>query len=756
MSLPNSEEHFAIDPAVPEWVEDRGELPESTSSDEPASVLLSDDQIDTASGCAYRRGVQRLNSPQGVQACSQVELPFDPATQRLTVHSIAVLRGGERREAATDRGQFRMLQRETSLEKQIYDGAISAVLLVEDVRVGDVLDVSYTIEEHDSAFPGRQAMVIPLGHPFHVGARHVTVRASAAAKVAVTDGAEQLQKADAGDGTAVWRWSRTDLAPLEPDPGAPPWVLQVTLLQVSEFSGWDEVASMTAARWEEALASGGETPEFDQLLDEIRQLPGAADRAEAAIRFVQNEIRYLGLEEGIHSFIPESPARVFGRRFGDCKDKALLLCHLLRRLGISADPVLVNEEIGRSLPELLPSPKVFNHVIARYELDGEHRFVDATISGQGGSEGRRLVPNFGMGLPIDAGGGGLVELPALHGAAGDVAVVERFVIGSKGEQTRLEVEFVASGIEADILRHAIGAEGRSGAEKHFGDIYKELYPGATRTGDLQREDEREQNVLTLREEYLIPEFARKAPGGRRFYGVSAHTVGGRLVGSPEEERDKPLGLPFPNYVRQTIRVVPPKNVQINPEKVAVDSPSFRFDFGSSQSRGEIVLEYSYQNKADIVPADEFKPYMEKLEEVASSLGFGIPAGGGISRVWIILACLLIGFSLGPIKGCLKQLGKDEPRRRSTPAQFATPRAPSYEISIPAGGFGPSPRIAPTPEARPGGIPSMAPGANPPGATISRPDVPSDRPIPGRPSFPSGPAIPGGPTTPSFSPPSLPR
>ena len=49
---------------------------------------------------------------------------------------------------------------------------------------------------------------------------------------------------------------------------------------------------------------------------------------------------------------PTQELLTLARRFGDCKDKALLTVTLLRALGVQADPVLVNTDLRDTLAEL--------------------------------------------------------------------------------------------------------------------------------------------------------------------------------------------------------------------------------------------------------------------------------------------------------------------------------------------------------------------------------------------------------------------
>ena len=60
-----------------------------------------------------------------------------------------------------------------------------------------------------------------------------------------------------------------------------------------------------------------------------------------ALQFVQNKIRYVSLSFGSNAYHPHHPDEVLQNRYGDCKDKSLLLLSLLRAAGIQAWPALV-------------------------------------------------------------------------------------------------------------------------------------------------------------------------------------------------------------------------------------------------------------------------------------------------------------------------------------------------------------------------------------------------------------------------------
>src|SRR5262249_9359676 len=134
----------------------------------------------------------------------------------------------------------------------------------------------------------------------------------------------------------------------------------------------------------------------------LMQLP-PAERLIAATRLVQDELRYLGMEMGASGFVPHPPATVWKQRFGDCKDKALLLTTVLAELGIAATPALVATDWRGAVRELLPSPYVFDHAIVRAELGASVYWIDATASYQRGGLGELTPPDYEAALLVAPG-----------------------------------------------------------------------------------------------------------------------------------------------------------------------------------------------------------------------------------------------------------------------------------------------------------------------------------------------------------------
>ncbi len=126
-----------------------------------------------------------------------------------------------------------------------------------------------------------------------------------------------------------------------------------------------------------------EQMKVDQELEShtIQLIAGKKTREEkinAIFKFVSQNIRYIAVLLGPHTHKPHAASEVFQKRYGDCKDKTVLLLTMLKIAGIEAQPALVpvhREYFDQSMPSLA----AFNHVIAVVpDGDNKHFWLDAT------------------------------------------------------------------------------------------------------------------------------------------------------------------------------------------------------------------------------------------------------------------------------------------------------------------------------------------------------------------------------------------
>jgi hypothetical protein len=384
-----------------------------------------------------------------VQNASELSLDFDPSFERLIIHEISIIRNG-RRSDALEPDEIRVIEKEDDAEDRIYDGEQTALVFLKDVRPGDVIDYSWSLvgsnpllggrynDEYDlsTAVPARQIrhrLLWPAGRPLQWRGADPAISMS--------------------EGEQVLTWDERDVPPIDVEDSIPSWYEPWQAVQVTEFASWREVAE-----WAEAMfrVDARSAAAVKSLANTIRnEHVGHDAQITAAIRFVQDDIRYLGIEMGRNSHEPHQPWETLDARWGDCKDKTLLLVALLRELGLDAWPALVNTRLEHRLREKLPSPFLFDHVIANV-VDGRQSYwVDGTMSDQGGSLGTIETQLSGSALVVRPGAHELTTIVPRNDGA--VLVEQTYTTRDYAQPVSLLVRTTYTGGDADAMRSELAA-----------------------------------------------------------------------------------------------------------------------------------------------------------------------------------------------------------------------------------------------------------------------------------------------------------
>jgi hypothetical protein len=357
--------YFTVAP-TPDWVRPADISPEALAprdTGQSVAYLLTDRQIriqgDT--GTRYVRRVVRPLTESGLESVAEIEIDFDPACERLAIHALSVYRAGKLYNRLRP-DQVRLIQRERDLDQKLYDGTVTALIILDDVRVNDVIDIAYSVDGRNPVFGDKYFSSFALGWNVAVERASVRIVMPRSRRLHTRTYHIDLEPTVSVHGdTREYLWVRNAVPAVIDEGDYPDWYQPYPWLQVSEYRNWTEVADWAAAlyTWKGDLDPA--------LLRQIAQWRAPdiplAEAVRRALRFVQGEIRYLGIELGQNSHRPAHPNDVFARRYGDCKDKALLLSAILNEMGISARPSLVATKHGRVLAERLAGPGLFDHVI---------------------------------------------------------------------------------------------------------------------------------------------------------------------------------------------------------------------------------------------------------------------------------------------------------------------------------------------------------------------------------------------------------
>ena len=135
-------------------------------------------------------------------------------------------------------------------------------------------------------------------------------------------------------------WQREE-RPIESN--APDSLLAIPHVEYATGASWQAVATRYHQRLEERI---GKTNRRSIAFSLTR---GATDRAEISRRvlaWVQDHVRYTGLQLGEASIIPATPEETLDRGFGDCKDLSTVTVALLRAAGVPANVALLRTQSG--------------------------------------------------------------------------------------------------------------------------------------------------------------------------------------------------------------------------------------------------------------------------------------------------------------------------------------------------------------------------------------------------------------------------
>ena len=447
---------ITVEPA-PGWITDRP-LPQASkariaSAESGTAFLLIDEQyLSHAAGHDdWFRLASMVTNRSGLEAGGQITVTFDPAFQTASVNFIHLIRDGKVIDL-TRETQFRVVEHEDDLNDGIISGTLKSIANLRDVRVGDIIDYAVTLHNRNSLWPG-QAF-------FHFSERYSDAVARRALRLVwPADMVPQFKAINStitfparktASGTE-WEWVTDDPPAVQVEDNVPATAFVWGKVDISTMKDWAELA-----RWAVGLYQGDESlpDDFTARLDAIAKASLApGERFTEAVRFVQDNIRYVGEELGEGSYVPRRPKTVLARGYGDCKDKALLLAVALRRLGIDAVPALVATSAGARLADRLPSPLQFNHVIVRAVVDGKVIWIDATGTHRGG-RGTAIVPSdLGYGLPIREGQSALEKISGYGEHAGRETVLEQFTVDEKADvPLKLHVETHYTAARADDMR----------------------------------------------------------------------------------------------------------------------------------------------------------------------------------------------------------------------------------------------------------------------------------------------------------------
>jgi len=256
-------------------------------------------------------------------------------------------------------------------DRQVLEGPLPGI------EVGSVVETEVTVGQHRPFFDAGTVTRTFLVGSTDALTRRLILDHPKSLKVKVSDEGAGAPVKRTVQGRLIRTWEISGGTGAEDyDPWLPGDTAQFAEVGFATGASWKAIATAYADQVNSKLAG-------EDLLALATEAAGddAGDRDRAAQRllaWVQDQVRYTGLELGENALIPAVPTETLERGYGDCKDQSTLLVGMMRALGYEAHVALLSATGRRDVDADLPGLGDFDHAIVVVRGPGEPLWIDPT------------------------------------------------------------------------------------------------------------------------------------------------------------------------------------------------------------------------------------------------------------------------------------------------------------------------------------------------------------------------------------------
>jgi len=474
---------------------------------EPAVILL-DRHVTRVhpNGLAdtFVQRIVHLRTDRGAHDNQEVFVRYVPGEQEVEIREARIFRRTAGGEIEVSQASGRDDRDLSEPWYGLYYDARAEVVSFDNLRAGDVIEVQYTVADisyqNDLAdYYGELAVIgdvllkqtwdytllAPATRSFYFNQPHVPGLS---------------HRVERRGNEVVYRWAASNVARVDIEPAMPGLTEVAPYLHISTYQSWQDVGRWY---WSLVLDQLQSDPSIKKAAAEVTAgLRGDAEKVRALHRFVIEKTRYVGLEFGIHGYKPYPVSQVLLRRFGDCKDKALLLVALLREQGIESELVLLRSRRAGLVDSQPASLAIFDHAITyvpRLDL-----YLDATAEFAGMSE----LPSQDQGVMVLRVGWGkttLATTPVLPASANRAVRTWKVALSADGS-ARVDETVTVQGQAAQEWRAHYQTPGER--RERYAKVWNGRHTGAQLEAvDMSGIEDRNQPVV-VRARALVPHLAQ--------------------------------------------------------------------------------------------------------------------------------------------------------------------------------------------------------------------------------------------------------
>ena len=573
--------------------------------------------IDLKERSTYFERVLELTNNTGVRERSVVEIEYDPTYESVVVHSLGISRSGRYIDKLSDT-KLESIRTEHQLENLLYNGTQTLTAILKDIRVGDVLQYSYTLN-------GVNPVYSEMVEYTHRARFYASVSQSNFRLIAQDDlllhfrtrdmPEGQTLEQETKDGIQEVSWSEKNLKPLVWVDNEPGWERKNPSFTISSVGSWGEIVDWSIPLYNSAAVDSEELSEVASKIK--RRYSSTEKQIGAASQWVQEEIRYFGIELGDNSHNPSPATETLERRFGDCKDKTVLLIALLQKLGIDANPALVNTRGGLRSDHQTRRLHAFDHVIVSVELNGVQHWIDPTRTNQRGALGEFFEPDFGNALIIAEGQTGLTKMNQKRNLLA-IDVIKIIDIDKQNKaDASLSVRTGRKGLSAERHRRHVQNEGIQSITNSYLSFFRDHYNLVESDGDVRISDFPRNSMVTT-EQYSLQELWTTGDQGVQWLDIVSEETRNYLhIPKSPKYRDRAYSLDHPVSVRQLNVINYPEGiVDDHDAEETVSNPYFTYTVKVSQDseKNKVAISHKYVSHNNAVSAEDIDEYVTAVEQ----------------------------------------------------------------------------------------------------------------------------------------------
>ncbi len=574
---------------------------------------------------SYRHYTTKVLNPKGVESMSQIDIDYDPNYQSIVLHQVTVRRNGIVIDK-TKTAKMILLQREENLEKLIYDGDITLNILLDDIQVNDIIDYSFSVSGNNPVFNGGFSLSHSLNWSVPLESLYLRVLWQKKQKLhyKISNSSLEISQRELINGTE-YLIEDNEIKPFFDESNMPSWFNPYGSVVFSDVKDWQQVVQWGKPLFDEAIVL---SPEIKKVAADIQQSSKSKSKQIAEIlKYVQTNVRYLGIEFGENSHRPSPAEETLRRHYGDCKDKVVLLNTLLKEIGVTAYPALVNTKIGDDLPNQLARYTAFDHVITLVEYNNKYYWLDPTRLNQSGDLDDIFQPDYSYALILNTDSTALTKVN-IQQANSKVVINEVYNVhegmDSVAEYT---VHSQYTHLEADTLRGHLIDKSLAVIRTNYLKFYQDYYPTIKVKNPAIFNDDLENNEITIAEQYTIDKFWETHEKDNNLYGYFySNLITPYISFKDEKERKYPMEVSHPIIREQNIDIYfDDDNWSFEKNDFIEDNPFFVYKSSIlfTANKKKLSLKYSYHTKTDMINPEDIKSYIAALKNLKDYANFGI-------------------------------------------------------------------------------------------------------------------------------------